>query len=273
MNAIQAILAKAPMPTSLSSAEIRDQIARDILKRSVFSARTTEYGYVSRIKDVLARVASGEINRAKARELLLGKLQELGYDPLRGFKDDAALGIPPAEAGSLRDLSSVARLKLVVETNQRQAYSEAQKARGSDPAALDLFPGWRLARVYPRRVSRSDWPDRWQAACDAAGGEGAAKAEMVARKDSPVWQALGDGAGGFKDTLGTDTPPFAYGSGHMWLPESRASCVALGIMDAGDEVAAPDLSMSPGESEIATALQRLGAGFAEALRAELKGAA
>ena len=54
-TAAEQILSKAPMPTPLSSAEIRAQVAEDVRARSLFSACTTEAGYLARLQDLLRR--------------------------------------------------------------------------------------------------------------------------------------------------------------------------------------------------------------------------
>ena len=86
---------------------------------------------------------------------------------------------------------------------------------------------------------------------------------MVALKTSPIWQALGDGAGGYRDTLGNPYPPFAYGSGLAWADVSRDEAIELGLIDPevgravpGEPPEAPTLS--PSESDIADAVSRLG---------------
>ena len=59
--------------------------------------------------------------RDAARVRLRSALASLGYTPEGGFPGDDE--VPPAEAGSLQDLSSDARLRLQLETAQRQAAS------------------------------------------------------------------------------------------------------------------------------------------------------
>ena len=80
-----------------------------------------------------------------------------------------------------------------------------------------------LARLAIRKKPRTDWKERWQAAGRAVGWLGAfrygehGKYKMVARPDSPIWNALAFGHGGFGDATGDGTPPFAFNSGLGWL--------------------------------------------------------
>jgi hypothetical protein len=53
---------------------------------------------------------------------------------------------------------------------------------------------------------------------------------MVALKDDPIWQALGDGDGGYDDTLGNPFAPFAFNSGYETLDVSRKESVSLGLI-------------------------------------------
>lgn len=261
MTAAESILAKTPMPTHMDSAAIRASVAAEVRRRSIFSATVTREKYLLRLREALARVASGEWNEARAREVLQRELDVLGYDAeAGGFPGDLGL-VQPAERGSLQDLASRARLKLQLETNTRMARSNAQAKAGSSPYALREYPAWSLERIYGRRVPR-DWAFRWQAAGDSVGWEGAAKGapgltgepRMIALKDSPIWQAIAAGAGGFDDTLGNAFPPFAFGSGMGWREVPKAEVAELGLGPA----AVPDTDLTPGEKEIADALEDIG---------------
>ena len=53
---------------------------------------------------------------------------------------------------------------------------------------------------------------------------------LVALKNSPIWQALGDGVGGYNDTLGNPYPPFAFDSGMAWVGVDRSECIKLGLV-------------------------------------------
>lgn len=269
------ILAKALMPTTASSAEIRARVAEQIRARSVFSARTPSMRYLAKLQKVLAEIADGTMNDAAARTALREFGQALGYTPDGGFPGEAAT--PPAPAGGLRDLLSPARLKIVLDTNRRLANSAKQQIDGSSDYALYAYPAWSLERIYSRRVARPDWGSRWQAAGDSVGWEGAAKGaptvfgapRMIALKDSPIWSALGNGAGGYEDVLGVAMPPFAYGSGLAWRAVKRAEAEELGLLKAGDPEA-PEVDLSPSQKEFNDLVDAIGAGPILELIQELK---
>jgi hypothetical protein len=222
-------------------------------------------GYLSRLQAVLADVAAGKINNADARLALLGQLDALGYTPEEGFPGDAAKGVPPASG--LTDLSGKRRLNLILDTNVSMAANAALVAKQT-PAELEMFPAWRLERYEGRAVPRDDWAERWQSAGAATGWEGAIKNPFVALKSSPIWAALGNGAGGFKDSIGNPYPPFAFSSGLQWTPVPADECRRLGL--STDSATPQPATLSPGEKEIADTLKRYGKEWTNALLADLE---
>ena len=244
MNPADIIRVKDLLPTAMGSDELREQVAADILRRSVFSARMESARYLALVRETCAQFADGEINQAKAMEELMGELGQMGHSPRDG--------------GGLSNPASLARLKLVVNTQRQMAASCARLANQTE-GVLHQTPAWELVRVSGRRMPRADWADRWAAAGASCGFEGALQDRFLALKDSPIWQALGDGTGGWRDTLGNPFPPFAFGSGMGWVGVPRAECVALGLIGEDEEVGRPeDGSLSPVEREIAEAAERLG---------------
>ena len=247
--------------TDLSSAELRGFSAQ-LRNRSVFSARTTNADYLKEVAKVVDDILDAKINQAEGRIRLMRKLKQLGYDPAVGFPQDMA-SIPPAERGSLEDLSSAKRIDLILETNVRMARGYAQMVAGKDSYNRYAYPGWELIRLYVRETPRGSaesksvgWFTRWHDAGDSVGWVGAVKDPMIARKDSAIWQALGDGAGGYIDTLLNPFPPFAFGSGMAWSAVSRARCVELGLMvedgksEIGENGPVPLPPLSPSQKEI-----------------------
>ena len=237
------------LPTGLGSAEIREQFAADILRRSVFSARMEDLRHLATIRDVCAEIVGGTINQATARERLLASLARMGHSP----QDGAGIENP----------ASIRRLDLIIDT-QRQMAASAAKIAAETESTLEEWPAVELTRFAGRAAPRADWMERWHAAGEAVGWQGASREaggypdwRMVALKGSPIWQALGDGAGGYRDTLGNPFPPFAYGSGLAWADVSREECEALGL-DPGGASRPGEPSLSPTDAEIASAVSRLG---------------
>jgi len=215
--------ARKVLPLWLSSAEIREQLAQGLRNQAVFSARMTHARAVQFIKDAVQRRLQGGMgnDHAKLRLELKQLIARLGYTPEKGFPGDEALDIPPAEAGSLRDLGSDLRINLILDTQERLMAGASQKVRGNEGSRVKMFPAWELVRVGTRRVPRGSvgsgtmgWPQRFVEAGGVITRDGTAE-RMIALKNDPVWAALGN-SGIFKDALDVDHPPFAFNSGMGW---------------------------------------------------------
>ena len=253
MTAEQLEMIKALLPTSLGSEEIRAAISADILRQSVFSARMTNARYLAQVRAVCAQVAGGGMNLADARMRLTRALRDMGHDTVN--------------ASGVADPASRRRLDLIVNTRTEMA-ANAARINSQTPGTCYAFPAWELVRYEGRRVPR-DWPARWKAAGNAVGWVGAAQdsTEMVALKDSPIWQALGNGAGGYRDTLGNPYPPFAFSSGMDWRGVRRPRCIALGLITADTPPQVPErVSVAPTDDEISEASQRAGMDLAGGLQ-------
>lgn len=128
--------------------------------------------------------------------------------------------------------------------------------RANDAEVVEAYPGWELLRVYDRVVPRGfrvgpkgelieepedAWPARWAAAADGLPDEDAiigileTTGRMIALKSSDIWQRLGDGAGGYDDTLGNPFAPFAFNSGYDTNDLSDDECIKLGLLDVNEQ--------------------------------------
>lgn len=250
------VLAKAILPTGMSSEEIRDTIAPEIRRRSFFSARTAEAEYLAKARQVCADVASGKIGQSEARF------------QLEGFLDSVGWPAPGNASGDITDLGSIARLDLIIDTQRDMAHSAAL-LEAQTPDLVARYPAWRLVRVGKRNDPR-DWQARWAAAFSACGGKGCAPSgEMVARKDSPIWDHIGAGAGGYRDTLGNPFPPFAFNSGMDWDDVDVDTAEGLGI-DCAD-VSPKGVSLAPDKADIDRVKKQLGPEALDALKKQLAG--
>ena len=234
------------LPTNFGSADLRVRVAADILRRSIFSARMASAHYLAKLRDVCTAISGGEINNADARAQLLTVLEQMGHSPL--------------DEGGLRNPASIRRLNLILDTQRQMAASVARLSEETE-ATMTIFPAWELVRTGTRRVPREDWPARWRAAGNSVGWEGALQNRFIALKKSPIWQALGDGEGGFTDTLGNPYPPFAYSSGMNWRAIDADTCERLGLLkgEAASSPLEPERpSLSPSDEDIAAAIERYG---------------
>ena len=261
-------------PTDLTSAQLRS-FSSQLRLRSVFAARMTNADACQSLAEIVDDLLSGKFALAEGRYRMMRVLQTLGYDPAKGFPQDMA-AIPPADRDSLRDLSSEGRINLMLETNMRVSANFGMVEAGNSEYARRWYPAWELVRLYIRVIPRGTpeshsegWKRRWEDAGQVVGFEGALENKMVALKDSPIWQALGDGEGGYDDTLGLPFPPFAFNSGMAFRPVSREECLVLGLIQS-EEVPAPvSVSMVPKDASLHDYYNRLAPDLREALRKEL----
>ena len=245
---------KELLPTSLCSEEIREQIAADILRRSIVSARMESARYLAKIREVATALSAGEINAAKAIEGLLNVLSQIGYDTT---DDDGKVSNPVSQR----------RLDLILDTQRQMAASVSRIMLETDDT-LDMYPAWELTRADTPANARKDWAQRWRAAGESVGWEGAYRniyygsgvgIGFVALKSSPIWAALGSGVGGFRDAIGNPYPPFAFGSYMDWVDCDRETAERLGLLKKG-ETAKPGEkpTISPDDQELIEAAKRVG---------------
>lgn len=232
-EALAYVAEKGLLPTSLGAREIREKLQGELTRRSVFSARVTQADILTELQERIEELASGNVvgssfTRAKAE--LLDAIRRTGYSP------------SPDDRGTVKDLTSDARLQLMIETNVLDAQGHGTFIAGNDPIALEVNPGQELVRFGNPDRPR-EWEARWQAAIAETTQEGATDGSdrMVALKGHPVWAALGRGAGGYEDTLGNPWPPFAFNSTMGVIPVSAEECEELGILTPG--------ASNPGEVE------------------------
>ncbi len=165
-------------------------------------------------------------NRARVRGEILTELRRTGYIPKETtFKDI---------------LNDITRFDSILKTIEDVACgADHFLEQNFDETRIDEFPALQFHRVYRRKTSR-DWPSRWIAAAQASGDNNAARVlqntgKMIALKSSGIWQALGDGTGGYEDALGAPFPPFALDSGFDVDEVPRGKCEKLGLLARGEK--------------------------------------
>ena len=243
--AVKAHGAKEIMPTGMTTAELRT-IDAGVRRQSFFSAQTLLEdllgGYKEKIASLInptteqrtdrvtpenpqGNVTTG-LNPAQARTEIKQLLASLNYQPEEG------------EAGTLKDLSSDARINLVLKTNVETAQGAGRFIQMNDEDVIDQFPAQELFRLEGRHKQRN-WQERWRIAAQDAGDEAALAAledsgRMVALKNSDIWDSLGS-SDLFDDALDNPFPPFAFNSG-MWVRSvNRKDAEELGLLAAGEK--------------------------------------
>lgn len=234
-EAIRANEIKELLPTTLSSRELA-MLNADLKRRARFSATVADIGFLDRLDKLVTKIAGGPgdedfaarlrgerplmISIPEAKAQLLEYLRATGYQPAEG------------EAGTIKDLTTDRRLQLIVETNVLDTQGFGRWKSSQNPQTLDAFPAWQLVRMKFSDVPR-DWPARWnEARYETGEPEGATDSvtgRMVALKNHPIWEALGDPTL-FDDGLGNPWPPFAFNSGMNVIDVRRRDAVALGLL-------------------------------------------
>jgi len=209
-EALQYRAAQAILPADAGSAEIA-RLGVEIRERALFSARTTNAGYLARMDRLLTAMASPAAQYAAG-----GMAVDPATFRLRMRAELDKLGYVPDRPGSLQDLGSDARLDLIVDMQLKQAHGYGRHVAAQDPDLLDLWPAQELVRVESRRDER-EWRRRW---VEAGGALYAGR--MVARKDDPVWVAI--------SRFGTPYPPFDYNSGMGLRDIRRDEAEQLGVV-------------------------------------------
>jgi hypothetical protein len=182
-------------------------------------------------------------------------LQSIGYQP------DAK------DRGTIKDLSSDARINLQLGHNVQSAQGYGQWSQGQEPGAVDAFPAQELFRLESRDEPR-DWPTRWNGARGELGAATTAtdgRVAMVALKSDTIWEKL--------STFGVPWPPFDFNSG-MWVRDvDRARAEELGVIQPGQRAVSGverfnrDLQASAAGLDAAT-LASLKAVFKDQIRIE-----
>ncbi|MFH0879825.1 MAG: hypothetical protein V2A34_08945 [Lentisphaerota bacterium] len=223
-EAIKHLASKRILPNTLSSADLA-RLSADIRRASAFSARVANADFVQRAYDLINSIVDPQrtggapgatMDSERMVETMQSYLRSIAYAPKRG------------EEGSLKDLSSHPRLKLIADLNTRMARGMGQFVQGQDPAVLDAFPCQELFRLRNfaavDRGTARDWVSRWR----SSGGRIYDAGRMIARKDAQIWTEI--------STFGNPYPPYDYNSGMWTRPVSRQEAVDLGVISANDQV-------------------------------------
>jgi hypothetical protein len=185
-QAIRKLARSGKLPTTLSAKEL-SKISEQIRERAVFSARVSNAQILDEIRHVATAVSRGELTQKQGIATLKSFVKAEGYTP------------EPGEEGTIKDLLSPARLKLIVKTNAGMAKGYGQHVAAQENLAS--APWQELYRREARNEPR-DWISRWR----GAGGRLSA-GRMIAPVNAPIWSMIS----GF----GLPYPPFDYNSG-MW---------------------------------------------------------
>lgn len=211
-DAIQSRKVKALLPTTLTNEEI-SALRAPLRERALWSARTANAGYVQKVRETLDKVLTPYFDKdgttkgmdwGTARLELKDALKAIGYTP------------EPGERGRITDLSSDARLNLIIKTQTEMAQGYGRWQQGQTDAILNEWPAQELYRAEERMEPR-DWEARWV----AAGGQ-MFEGRMIALKNEPIWTQI--------SAFGIPYPPFDFNSGMDVRDIDRDEAEELGLI-------------------------------------------
>lgn len=225
--------AKAVLPTSLSSGDIAARWPVEVRRYAVFSARTTQEGYLKDFARMLKNLVSGDTVEDPATGELRPRAAGEGFNPslvrtrMENYLKEIGYSPDPGTEGTLTDLSSDKRVDLIIDTQTKMAQGYARNEAAQDPDVLADFPADELYRQRPSRVPR-DWDIRWNTARSELGDATSASlatspnGPFVALKNDPIWTSI--------SRFGNPYPPFDYSSG-MWVRDADdALAERLGVL-------------------------------------------
>lgn len=199
-GAARLIGAKRRVASGFTSAQWA-QMSPEVRQASLFSACVTDARFLEQIRKVSRGVVSGELGSGEARDRLRSWLESTGYQA------------EPGEEGTIKDLSSDARLHVIVDTNTKLA--EGYGRHTWQAQRLAQWPAVELYRAESRMEPR-DWPSRWRQA-----GGGLRKGRFVAPFDSPVWTKI--------SRFRHPWPIFDFNSGMWTRMVHRSEAQRLGV--------------------------------------------
>jgi hypothetical protein len=208
-EAVKRLSAKTPVGSVLRTAEWA-RVPLALRERSQFSAAVESMRVLSTLQQRLESQAKLQRERLAGGKTATFDRSSF-IDSIRDIAREEGL-TPEDEAlrGGLQDITSIPRLGLIYDTQNRQATGYARWKLDQSEGALLLWPAQEFVRLEERTTPRENWPDRFAEAARAAGDAAATAAfassgRMVALKTSGLWARL--------NRFGTPWPPFDFGSG------------------------------------------------------------
>lgn len=182
--------AKVTVPAAGMSSADWVGVDPDIRERSYWTARQGHYARVQGFRDRSQGIVDGNLSEADALREVRAMLKATGYQP------------EPGTEGTIQDLGTDARQRLILDTNVAMVQERAY--RDSMMGSL-AYPAQRLVRIRYSRQPR-DWDARWREAAAAVNYEGVATdGSHIALLTSPIWRKL--------SRFDLDYPPFDFNSG------------------------------------------------------------
>lgn len=222
--------AKTPIGSVMRSADWQ-AMPQELRDSAFFSAGVTNAQFLAQqkasIRDMISRARekneSGQSMWKMDRGQFVKQLRVMGEAVGIAHPDGRKGGINEKD---ITDPLSIARLKLVVNTQLEMAYGQGQYLAAMDADVLQEWPAWELVRITPKKAPR-DWDARWVEAANAVNWEGVSReafkqGRKIALKTSGIWIRL--------SRFGKPHSPFDFNSGMGVEEVDRDTTEQLGLM-------------------------------------------
>lgn len=227
MTAAEFLKANPKVTSVLSARDISEFIPAGIRQQTFYSAHTIYAHHLDETQKEIAELLSGKMGPNEIRNRMQARLEMLGYEPNKEDK------------GSLRDLSSDIRTKLIIDIQEQRARGYARWRSQQKDSVLLVWPANEFVRIMSRKVPR-DWQSRWNQA-RAELGESRTSATyaitrdgpFVALKNDPIWMHP------TFNRFGAPWPPFDYSSGMGLRQVTASKARLLGVLKDGDKGPTP----------------------------------
>ena len=251
-EALRKLGERSPVGSILRSAEWR-KVPVAIRERSFFSSEVENVRFLQRSQNFLTdfQKQTRETNEAGETYLKAGGRAQF-VEELQQFALREGMGsLDPEKKGTLRDIASETRLKLIFDTNLKSSQDFGYWKQGQDPDVLDAFPAQRFIRVATVMKPR----DYHQ---DALG--------KVRRKDDlQFWISL-------NHDFNVPWGPWGYNSGCDVEDVGREESDSMGLTSAEEQVISDQLSVISEETPKAgSGIRRADVDFNAHLEASTQG--
>lgn len=260
-EAIEFILGKQEVPSDEWDADLWRGEEREVALRAFFSSRVENARFLDRARSFLFDTLAGTTEKVVGpdgveRIALRGGDRATFVRRMREFMIREGMVSGEEEFfrvndRDVRDIRSERRLRLIYDTNMRQAYGYGQWKQGQTPAILRRFPAQRFVRDREVFIERPRH----------AKHEG----DVRLKSDEEYWADYQNdpAIGGF----GVPWPPFGFGSGMGVRDVSREEARELGLQ-VDEPQPVPEKGLNTG---LSASVKKMDSDLKKKLIAELRG--
>jgi len=214
-EAIDKIANRTPIGSQMISAEWQD-VPVAIRDRAFFSSQVENIRFLQRGQDKITDFLEGARETTpEGLALAVGSRAQF-VEMMREFAIAEGMGpLDPADAGSIKDITSERRLGLIFDTQTRQADDYGYWRQGMDGDVLNEFPAQRFVRVQQVKEPRQSHQQF---------------EDQVYLKTDPIWAKV------INADFGVPWGPWGWGCGHDVEDVDRGEAEDLGLVKPGQRL-------------------------------------